>query len=99
MNLSRASSCFPRGSALFVAEETPELRYPADFELECFDPAVFTLECFDSADFTLKCSKLRPWIAAQGDRPASLQSLLQQRHVARGKFVRAGQTQLCGSAD
>ena len=39
MNLSRANSFFARSSALFVAEETPELRDPADFELECFDPA------------------------------------------------------------
>ena len=55
MNLSRASSCFARSSALFMIAETPELRDPADFELECFDPAVYTLECFDPADFTLEC--------------------------------------------
>ena len=48
MNLSQASSCFARSSALFVAEETPELRYPADFELECFDSSIFTLECFEA---------------------------------------------------
>jgi len=53
--LSRASSCFSRSSDLFVAEETPELRDPSNFELECFNPAVFTLECFDPADFTSEC--------------------------------------------
>jgi len=55
MNLSRASSCFARSSALFVAEETPELQYPANFELECFDPTDFTLDCFDPVDFTREC--------------------------------------------